>query len=76
MVLFSLLFPATTWWMVWVLLPVLSGAVALILDFIFAVIQLTRPSNWRTYTQLVELLDKLLSELTILNGLAKQVSKT
>ena len=32
--------------------------------------------NWRTYTQLVELLFKLLSELTILNGLAKRVSKT
>ena len=34
--------------------------------------------NWRTYTQsqLVELLFKLLSELTILNGLSKRVSKT
>ena len=29
-----------------------------------------------SYTQLVELLDKLLSKLTILNGLAKRVSKT
>ena len=36
---------ATTWWMVWVLLPVLSRAVALILDFISAVIQLMRPSS-------------------------------
>ena len=27
--------------------------------------------NWRTYKKLVELLDKLLSKLTILNALAK-----
>ena len=34
------------------------------------------PRNWRTYKKLVELLDKRLSELTILNGLAKLVSLT